>query len=143
MCVVLGDFNAKTGSGWKEFPENVGRYGKGHTNENVLALLEFLSKSNLVLTNTLCPHKLSHRTTWTAPERQYTSSRDIKGNKILLLGPDGQPRRQPFRNQIDYIATKTNHRKFVTNSRSYGGIKTATDHKLVKMNLKFKWSKIK
>ena len=65
---MLGDFNAKTDSGWKEFPENVGRYGKGHTNENGLALLEFLSKSNLVLTNTLFPHKLSHRTTWTAPE---------------------------------------------------------------------------
>ena len=81
MCVVLGDFNAKTGSGWKDFPENVGRYGKGHTNENGLALLEFLSKSNLVLTNTLFPHQLSHRTTWTAPERQYTSSRYIEGNK--------------------------------------------------------------
>ena len=46
-------------------------------------------------------------------------------------------------NQIAYIATKTNHRKFVTNSRSYGGIKTKTDHKLLKMNLKFKLSKIK
>ena len=40
----------------------------------------------------------------------------------LLLGPDNLPRREPFRNQIDYIATKIKHRKFVTNSRSYGGI---------------------
>ena len=33
-CIVLGDFNTKTGAGWKDFQENVGRYGKGHTNEN-------------------------------------------------------------------------------------------------------------
>jgi exonuclease III len=142
ICIVLGDFNAKTGSSWTDFPDNMGRYGKGHTNENGLALLEFLSKNNLILTNTLFPHKLSHRTTWTAPDRQHTSSKDSEGNKKLLLGPDGKPRRQPFRNQIDYIAIRINHRKFVTNSRSYAGIKTETDHKLVKMNLKFTWSKI-
>ena len=29
-CVVLGDFNAKTGSGWRASPDNIGRFGKGH-----------------------------------------------------------------------------------------------------------------
>ena len=141
-CVVLGDFNAKTGSGWRDFPDNIGRFGKGHVNENGHALLEFTAKNDLVLTNTLFSHKLCHRTTWTAPERYHTSAKDDQGNPQLLLGPDNLPRREPFRNQIDYIATKIKHRKFVTNSRSYGGIKSYTDHKLVKMSMNFQWHKL-
>ena len=141
-CVVLGDFNAKTGSGWRDFPDNIGRFGKGHVNENGHALLEFTAKNDLVLTNTLFSHKLCHRTTWTAPERHHTSAKDDQGNPQLLLGPDNLPRREPFRNQIDYIATKIIHRKFVTNSRSYGGIKSYTDHKLVKMSMNFQWHKL-
>ena len=35
-------------------------------------------------------------------------SKDDQGNPQLLLGPDNLPRREPFRNQIDYIATKLN-----------------------------------
>ena len=31
---------------------------------------------------------------------------------------------EPFRNQIDYIATKIKHKKFVTIPKSYGGIKS-------------------
>ena len=95
-----------------------------------------------MLTNTLFPHKLCHRTTWTAPERYHTSAKDDQGNPQLLLGPDNLPRREPFRNQIDYIATKIKHRKCVTNSRSYGGIKSYTDHKLVKMSMHFQWHKL-
>ena len=119
---------AKTGSGWRDFPDNIGRFGKGHVNENGHALLEFTAKNDIVLTNTLFSHKLCHRTTWTAPERYHTSAKDDQGNPQLLLGPDNLPRREPFRNQIDYIATKIKHRKFVTNSRSYGEIKSYTDH---------------
>ena len=32
---------------------------------------------------------------------------------------------------------------FITNSRSYGGIETKTDHKLVKMTMKLKWHLMK
>ena len=142
-CVVLGDFNAKTGSGWRDFPDNIGRFGKGHVNENGHALLEFTAKNDIVLTNTLFSHKLCHRTTWAAPERHHTSAKDDQGNPQLLLGPDNLPRREPFRNQIDYIATKIKHRKCVTNSRSYGGIKSYTDHKLVNMSMNFQWHKLR
>ena len=48
-CVVLGDFNAKTGSGWRDFPDNIGRFGKGHVNENGHALLEFTAKNDLLV----------------------------------------------------------------------------------------------
>ena len=96
-----------------------------------------------MLTNTLFSHNLCHRTTWTAPERYHTSSKDDQGNPQLLLGPDNLPRREPFRNQIDYIiATKIKHRKCLTNARSYGGIKSYTDHRLVKMSMNFQWHKL-
>ena len=93
--------------------------------------------------NTTFKHKLAHITTWTAPYRKYSSAKDENGNPKLLLGPDGLPRRNPFRHQIDFIATRTKHRRFVKNARSYGGIKTNTDHKLVKATIKFEWSRLK
>ena len=34
IIITLGDFNAKTGSGHRNFPEVVGKYGKGHINSN-------------------------------------------------------------------------------------------------------------
>ena len=56
---------------------------------------------------------------------------------------DGEQRKNPVRNQIDYIIVRNQHRRFITNSRSYNGINTETDHKLVKMNMKIEWHKKK
>ena len=140
--VVLGDFNAKTGGSHRDYPEVVGHFGKGSTNSNGESLLEFCKVNNLVLTNTLFKHPLRHRTTWEAPERYHTSALDASGNKCHLKGPDGLPRRNPFRNQIDYIAIRSAHRRFVTDSRSYGGIQSNTDHKMVKMSIKFQWYRL-
>ncbi len=75
--------------------------------------------TNLIITNTLFQHKKAHRTTWEAPYRKFTTR-------------TGEQRRNPVRNQIDYIITKISHRRFVTDARSYGGIRTDTNHKLVK-----------
>ena len=69
IMLILGDFNAKTGSGWSEFPGNMGKFGKGLINSSGRILLEFLTKQDLFLTNTTFNHKIAHRTTWTAPER--------------------------------------------------------------------------
>ena len=130
LLVIGGDFNAKTGSGYKEFPMNMGNFGKGIMNSSGKRLLETCKGHDLILTNTLFQHKRTHRTTWEAPFRNFTTS-------------SGEERRNPVRNQIDYIITRTEHRKFVTNARSYGGIWTDTDHKLVKANMKVEWYKIK
>ena len=96
LTLVLGDFNAKVGSGWANYPENLGKFGKGHVNENGEQLLELCKLQNLVLTNTLFQHKLAHITTWTAPLRTHYKTKD--GTETPLLGPDGKPRRNPFRN---------------------------------------------
>ena len=129
IVLILGDSNAKTGSGWSEFPGNMGKFGKGLINSSGRILLEFLAKQDMFLTNTTFNHHIAHRTTWTAPERinQHISK-------------DGTPRRNPYRNQIDYVIVKKNtHRSFVTDSRSHGGISTYTDHKLVKATITFTW----
>ena len=55
--MVIGDFNAKTGSGYKDFPYNMGRFGKGHLNSNGLHLLEYAKENQLYLTNTTFQHK--------------------------------------------------------------------------------------
>ena len=143
LVVVLGDFNAKTGSGWKDYPECMGQYGKGQINENGTTLLELAQANNLYLTNTTFNHKLSQRTTWEAPERHFSNTKDQNGNPKPLLGPDGKARRNPFRNQIDYIIVKQQHRRFIQDSKSSGNINTETDHKMVIMKINLAWRKMK
>ena len=129
--ILLGDMNAKTGTGYQQYSENMGKYGKGMLNNNGKHLLDLAKRNEMLLTNTIFPHKKAHRTTWTAPER-----------KKDVLHHDGTKRKNPYRNQIDYILVKCNHRRLITNSRSYAGIETETDHKLVIMNMNLDWWKL-
>ena len=70
---------------------------------------------------------MSDRTTWTAPER-------VNDTKHF----DGT-RKNPFRDQNDYIIVKKKHQYMITNSSSYSGFETYTDHKLVKMVICLDW----
>ena len=121
VVIIAGDFNAKTGNGYSLYHENMGRFGKGIINNNGYSLLEFSHRNNMVLTNTLFNHKMAHRATWECPEKQQTNK--IKNDK-------------PKTNQIDYILIKNNDRKLAINSRSYSGIFTYTDHRLVILEMK-------
>ena len=126
LIFIAGDFNAKTGGSFENYPNNIGKYGRGNkTNSNGDFLLDLAYNNNLCLTNTLFNHKLSHRTTWTSPETS-----------------DDNNRRNPYRNQIDYIITKNMFRNIVLNSRSYSGIETYTDHNQVKAEIRFEWHRI-
>ena len=106
----------------------MGRYGKGLMNSNGEYLLNILRENEMIITNTLFPHKLAHRSTWIAPEKKNPTNHY-----------DGTSRKNPIRNQIDYIITKISQRCLITNARSYGGCNTYTDHKLVKMTFSIKW----
>ena len=58
--VVQGDWNAKVGKDAQaDWGEACGPYCNVETNERGLRLLEFATFTNLVLTNTLGPHKLT------------------------------------------------------------------------------------
>ena len=128
FLILTGDFNAKIGSGCKNYPDNVGRYGKGEINSSGKSLLEVCKKYDLVATNTLFKHKMSHRTTWTAPYREFNTH-------------DGQTRRNPIRNQIDFIIVRNSQRRYIMDARSYGGMRTDTDHKMVKGKIRYEWRK--
>ncbi len=110
MLIVAGDINAKTGTGNREHPEVVGRFGKGKVNSNGEHLIEFCLQNELFLTNTKFPHKFSHRTTWVGPERK----------KEFYNKSSGKVRRNPYRNQIDYVMIRRRDLQFVEDSRSYG-----------------------
>jgi len=75
----------------------VGSYAKSDINDNGEKLIELCSLHNLRITNTFFKHKPIHQTTWTSPT-QYKNVVDDSKTK--------QPRRNPYRNQIDYILVK-------------------------------------
>ena len=116
ILFIAGDFNAKTGSDHVNYPEIVGRYGKGVLNSNGEYLIDLASRHALVLANTLFDHKKAHRTTWESP---HTTN--------------------PIRNQIDYIMVRQEHRLFLNDARSYSGTTTFSDHRLVLAKLNLNW----
>ena len=131
FLIVAGDYNAKTGSAFKSelYTSNLGKYGKGEVNSNGYQLLEFAKTNDLRLANTFFKHKQCHHTTWEAPDR-INGCMDRKHN---------EPRRTPFRNQTDYICVRNDDKLKITDARSYGGMSTKSDHKLVMMHAHFKW----
>ena len=128
ILIRCGDMNAKTGSEHKNHPDVVGKFGKGEANKNGMALIDICNKHELVLRNTIFQHKMKNRTTWEMPEKP--NSKDKYGNV----------RRNPYRNQIDYVIVRRKHLLYVTNAQSYTSINTETDHRLVIMKTKIKRS---
>eukprot|EP00795_Rhopilema_esculentum_P017828 gene17828-9525_t len=118
ILIISGDFNAKTGTGKSRYPNNIGKHGKGQENLNGTHLLEFACKNKLILTNTIFKHKMAHTTTWES--NISIKPKDSDDFKQILV-----------RNQIDYIIMKIRDRHILTDSRSYNGIKTNTDHRLI------------
>ena len=124
VLYIGGDFNAKTGSAYSIYPENMGIHGKGEANSNGMRLLDFCATHNMHLTNTKFHHKLAHRTTWQSAPRQDANHKD------------GTPRRNPYRNMIDYVLVRNEYLSIVKDSRSYSNIETTTDHRLVRAEIK-------
>ena len=81
------------------------------TNERGLRLLEFATFNNLILTNTLGPHKPTNRWTWQSLDRKH-------------------------HNQIDNILVRSASDQELTlqRTRSFPGADIGSDHDLVMMN---------
>ena len=129
--IIGGDFNAKTKVKVKDNALNkiVGNYAKSDQNENGEKLIEFCNIHDLRITNTFFKHKPIHQTTWKSPAT-YINNIDAKTK---------QPRRNPYRNQIDYILVKNNNNIKIFDSRAYTSQSTKSDHKPVIAKLKIKW----
>ena len=124
---IGADTNAQIGSGYKLYARSVGKFGKGHLNENGERLGEFLTKNKLIATNTFFDHKLKHRVTWNHPNK----------NPNYIDKKSGQKRRNPIRNQIDFILTNEILKSEISDSRSYHGTKLESDHNIVICKSKF------
>ena len=96
----------------------MGKYGKGELNNNGQFLPDIAEKYNLLLSNTMFQHKAARRATWVCPDKAKTKSSKMCSN------------------QIDYILIQNKFKSRLINSRSFGGLWTDTDHKLVIMFLK-------
>ena len=119
ILVVQGDWNAKVGKdALADWGDVCGPYCNVETNERGLRLLEFATFNNLVLTNTLGPHKPSRRLTWHSP--------------------DGKRH-----NQIDYILVKKRFRSGfnIYRTRSFPGADIGSGHYLVMMTFSVRLKK--
>jgi len=116
ILIIQGDWNAKVGTdAYQDWIGTIGKYGVGTTNERGLRLLEFARLNDLVLANTLHPHKLSRRTTWHSPGGLY-------------------------HNQIDYILMSKRFRSSINThkTRTFPGADVGSDHDLVMMTIQLR-----
>ena len=114
---LLGDFNAKIAP---KQGSMVGSYAKHrYTSANGEYLVNLLSNTGLTAANTLFPHRMAHRSTWTSR---------------------GQPHRdgKPVRNQIDYICVRQRYATSVMTCRSWEGFETESDHRPVIMEIRWR-----
>ena len=127
ILIIGTDSNAKCGSAKDNNHPNLGLYGKGVINSSGVRVIDFARRNDLVLTNTLFYQKQSHRTTWTAPERIQP----------VIDSRSKTQRRNPYRNQIDFILVRNTHRQMIQLARSHGDLTVSTDHKLVRLTMNF------
>ena len=130
VLIIGGDFNAKVKQEQKT-SKAIGKYAKSKINENGELMLEFAELQNLKLTNTFFRHKPAHMSTWQCPQRQV-----IDSNSMTI-------RRNPYRNQIDFILIRNTNNIEVLDSRSYGGFSCNSDHKPVIAKVKIAWKHYK
>ena len=130
MVVFSGYFNAKTKSKSNNFPTNIiDKYTKSEMNTNGEKMIEFCVMNNLKITNLFCKHKPIHLTTWQSPA-PYVNITDCKTNT---------PRRNPFRNQTDYILVRNNTSAKVFKSKATNSTTANSDHKPVITKVMIKW----
>ena len=77
IVVVQGDWNAKVGQdAYHNWGDTHGPHCNNKTNDRGLRLLEFARYNNLILANTLGPHKNSRRWTWHSPNGEHHNQID-------------------------------------------------------------------
>ena len=115
MVIVLGDFNARVGSGPGHRSPAIGPHCLDECNGNGMRLLDFCACNGLVVTNTWFQHKPLHQATW---YRNGDRSRDG--------------------HLLDYVLISNRFRNSVLDTRVYRSTYLESDHELVISTLRFK-----
>ena len=111
------------------YSKNIGKYSHGAINKNGTFLLEFAKRNNTRQTNTFFKNKPSHLTTWESPQNIPS----IIDSRTRI------PRKNPYRNQIDYILVKIRKDSQVIDSVAKINFRRKSDHKPVTCKFKLKW----
>ena len=116
--VIMGDWNAKVGSG--RDGDVVGPFGLGDRNDRGNQFVEWCSNRDQIILNTWFQHHPRRLWTWKSP-----------GDRV--------------RNQIDYITVNKRYRNAVTQCRTYPGADCGRncDHVPVVAQIKVKLKKLK
>jgi hypothetical protein len=94
----------------------MGTNGTGIINSNGEQLVEFCGLNDFVITGTLFPHKDIHKNTWTSPDKRTN-------------------------NQIDHVLINQKYRSSIKDTRVMRGADAASDHQLVRTQMKLKLRK--
>ncbi|PIK40142.1 putative craniofacial development protein 2-like [Apostichopus japonicus] len=116
MVIITGDMNAKVGADNKDKETVMGKHGTGVINNNGERLVDFCGLNNFVISGTLFPHKEIHKNTWTSPDKRTN-------------------------NQIDHVLINKKYRSSVRDTRVMRGADVASDHQLVRTQIKLKLKK--
>ena len=113
MILIAGDFNGKVVKA-DDFESCMGKWTRGHRNNNGQNLVEWCKNSNKFLCNTAFQHKQSHIATWS---KSVINSNTSKVHHIY--------------NQVDYIIMGKDKIQSMADARSYPGTETNSDHRIV------------
>ncbi|XP_062707718.1 uncharacterized protein LOC134288053 [Aedes albopictus] len=114
--IIIGDLNAQVGQE-EEFRPTIGKFSAHQlTNENGLRLIDFAASKNMAIRSTFFQHSLPYRYTWRSP--QQTES------------------------QIDHVLIDGRHFSDIIDVRTYRGANIDSDHYLVMVKLRPKFSVI-
>ena len=110
--LILGDFNARVGSDHQAWG-SLGKHGLGKMNSNGLILLQLCTEFDLIVGNTFFQQKDIHKVTWIHPRSKH--------GHIL-----------------DYAITRMQDIQDMCSVRVMRGAECGTDHKLVRVKMKFR-----
>ncbi|XP_062604829.1 craniofacial development protein 2-like [Saccostrea cucullata] len=116
MTVLMGDFNAKIGGDNTGYIEVMGTHGLGYMNENGERFAGLCSLNQMVIGESIFPHKRIHKATWRSPDHVTE-------------------------NQIDHICINKKFRRAWKDVRVMSGADISSDHHLLMTALRLRLKK--